>query len=168
MQLLFHLAELGPNFRFRYLNSSPPNAIYMCQWTESALVSVMTCRLFGAKPLPEPMLVYCQMDSWEQTSVKFKLEFYHFRSGKCIWNCRLPKWRPFCPGGDELTPSTEIKGNGIVKYLGVTYVNLIMYINIVLRSAALKTIICYFQLWFFSRYLIYNIYMKMEGHLVLS
>ena len=25
-----------------------------------------------------------------------------FHSRKCIWNCRLPKWRPFCPGGDEL------------------------------------------------------------------
>ena len=24
----------------------------------------MACRLFGAKPLPEPMLVYCQLASW--------------------------------------------------------------------------------------------------------
>ena len=32
----------------------------------------MACRLFGAKPLPEPMLVYCQLDSWEQISVKFE------------------------------------------------------------------------------------------------
>ena len=28
----------------------------MRQWTGSALVQVMACRLFGAKPLPEPML----------------------------------------------------------------------------------------------------------------
>ena len=27
----------------------------------SALVQVMACRLFGAKPLPEPMLAYCQL-----------------------------------------------------------------------------------------------------------
>ena len=20
---------------------------------------------------------------------------------KCVWNCRMPKWRPLCPGGDE-------------------------------------------------------------------
>ena len=61
----------------------------------------MTCRLFGTKPLPEPMLTYCQLDSWEQISVKFEAEFYHFQSRKCIWN-GLPKWRPFCPGGNEL------------------------------------------------------------------
>ena len=34
----------------------------------------MACRLFGAKPLPEPMLAYCQLDHWEQISVKFELE----------------------------------------------------------------------------------------------
>ena len=83
-------------------NSSPSSATYMRQWTRSTLVQVMVCCLFGAKPLPEPMLAYCQLDSWEQTSVKFELIFYHFRSIKCFWNCRLPKWRPFCPGGDRL------------------------------------------------------------------
>ena len=33
------------------INSSPPSAIYMCQWIRSALVQIMACRLFGAKPL---------------------------------------------------------------------------------------------------------------------
>ena len=28
---------------------------------------VMACRMFGAKPLPEPMLAYCQLDCWEKT-----------------------------------------------------------------------------------------------------
>ena len=74
----------------------------MRQWTGSSLFQVMACRLFGAKPLPEPMLIYCQLDSREQVSVKFESEFYHFHSRKCIWKCRLPIWRPFCPGGDEL------------------------------------------------------------------
>ena len=60
------------------------------------------CRT-GVKPLPEPMLAHCQLDSWDQISVKFKSEFYHFHSRKCIGNCRLPKWRPFCPGRDELS-----------------------------------------------------------------
>ena len=32
-------------------NSSPPSAPYMRQWIRSALVQIMTCRLFGAKPL---------------------------------------------------------------------------------------------------------------------
>ena len=37
--------------------------------------SGITCRLFGAKALPEPMLTCCQFDSWEQFSVTLELEF---------------------------------------------------------------------------------------------
>ena len=88
---------------FLYINSSPPSAAYMRQWTVWALVQVMAWRLFGAMPLPEPMLGYYQLDSWEQVSVKFESEFYHSHSRKCICNCRLPKWRPFCPRRDEIT-----------------------------------------------------------------
>ena len=33
------------------LDSSPPSAAYMRQWTGSALVQIMACRLLGAKPL---------------------------------------------------------------------------------------------------------------------
>ena len=33
------------------LNSSPPSDAYMHQWIKSALVQIMTCRLFSAKPL---------------------------------------------------------------------------------------------------------------------
>ena len=85
----------------QWLNSSPPSAAYMRQWTESSLVQVMACRLFGTKPLPEPMLAYCQLDSWEQISVKFELALYHSHSRKCIWKCRLPKQRPCCPVGEN-------------------------------------------------------------------
>ena len=58
----------------RNINSSPTSAAYMRQWIGSALVQIMACRLFGAKPLSKPMLGYCQLDSQEQTS------------WKCIWN----------------------------------------------------------------------------------
>ena len=60
------------------LYPSPPSAAYSRQWTWSALVQVMACRLFGAKPLPEPMLAYCQLDSWEQKSWKLKRDLYIF------------------------------------------------------------------------------------------
>ena len=53
------------------VNSSPPSAAYMRQWTGSALAQIMACRLFGTKPLSKPMLAYCQLDPEEQTSVKF-------------------------------------------------------------------------------------------------
>ena len=43
----------------KWINSSPPSAAYM---SRSALFQIMACRLFGAKPLPEPMLTYCQLD----------------------------------------------------------------------------------------------------------
>ena len=88
------------NTKSSFLNSYPPSA-YMRQWIGSALVQIMAWRLVGAKPLPEPMLAYCQLDSWEQISVKFEPELWHFHSRKCIWNCRMPKRQPFCPGGDD-------------------------------------------------------------------
>ena len=44
------------------VNSSPPSAAYMHQWIGSALVQIMACRLFGAKPLSKTMLAYCQLD----------------------------------------------------------------------------------------------------------
>ena len=81
---------------------SPHNSQYLTS-IGSALVQVMACRLFGAKPSLEPLLAFCQLDYWEQILVKFESEFCHFHSRKCIWNCRLPKWRPSCPGRDELT-----------------------------------------------------------------
>ena len=42
--------------------SSPPSAAYIRQWPGSALVQVMACRLSGAKPLPEPVLTYHQLN----------------------------------------------------------------------------------------------------------
>ena len=81
-----------------YLNSSPPCAAYMRQWTGSALVQIMACRLFGAKPLPEPMLTYCRLDPSEQTSVKFELKIQNFSFKKMLLKRSSGKWRPFCFG----------------------------------------------------------------------
>ena len=65
-----------------------PHVAYRHQWTGSALVKVMACGLFSAKPLPDPMLAYCQLDLRGQISVKFEFEFYHFHSRKYLWSCR--------------------------------------------------------------------------------
>ena len=56
----------------RQMNSSPPSAAYMSLWTGPAMVQVMACRLFGVKPLPEPMPTYCQLGPQEHTSVQFE------------------------------------------------------------------------------------------------
>ena len=45
-----------------FINSSPPSTAYMHHLIGSALVQIMACRLFGAKPLSKPMLGYCQLD----------------------------------------------------------------------------------------------------------
>ena len=53
------------------------------------LIQAMACRLFGAKPLPKPVLTNCQLDSWKQILVEFKWKYADFHSTKCIWNLRL-------------------------------------------------------------------------------
>ena len=75
---------------------SPKCRIYV-QVNWNFTVNGMPCRLFGANPSPDPMLPYCQSNSWEQISVRFKSKSNLFIQ-KFIWKCRLPKWRPFCPG----------------------------------------------------------------------
>ena len=43
---------------------------------------IIACWLFGAKPLPEPLRTYCQLNHQEQTSVKLELINYVFHSRK--------------------------------------------------------------------------------------
>ena len=85
------------------INSSPPRAAYKCQWTVSALVQIMACRLYGTKPLSEPMLDHYQLDPWEQSSVKFFLiKIQNFSFMKMHVKISSVEWGPFCPEGDEL------------------------------------------------------------------
>ena len=79
------------------IHSSHPRAPYMRRWTGTSLVQVMACRLLGAKPLPEPMPAYSQLDLWKQISAKFESKLCHFH-----WTdntnmtfstaCVLPGW----------------------------------------------------------------------------
>ena len=64
------------------IKACPSGAAYMRRWTGSALVQVMACRLDGAKPLSEPMLPYCQLDSKEHISMKFLFEIQMFSTKK--------------------------------------------------------------------------------------
>ena len=57
----------------------------------------MAMRLFGAKPLPEPTLAYCQLDPQEQTSVKFESN-----TKFSLKKVSSAKWRPFLFRGDDL------------------------------------------------------------------
>ena len=89
----------------RLTNSSLPGAAYMRQWTGSALVQIMACRLFGAKPLSEPMLKYCQLDltnklQWNSNrNTKFFIQENAFENVVCEMAAILSR-------GDDLLPST--------------------------------------------------------------
>ena len=80
------------------INSSPHSAANMHQWIGSALVQIMACHLFSAKPLSKPMLSYYQLDPQEQTSVKFQSKYKPFHSQKCIWKYHLRNGGHFVQG----------------------------------------------------------------------
>ena len=71
------------------INSSPTSAAYMRRWTGSALVQKMACRIFGAEPLSEPMLGFCQLDTKEQN---FSFTKMHVKISSA-------KWGQFVQGG---------------------------------------------------------------------
>ena len=89
-----------------YVYPPPHSAAYMRQWFGSALVEIMACRLFGAKPLSIPMIKYCQLDTEEQTSMKFKTQtlFIHENASVNIV-CKIAAIlsRGGGGGGDELS-----------------------------------------------------------------
>ena len=55
----------------------------------------MACRLFGAKPLPEPMLTYCHLGSLEQASVIFESKYENFFIEVNAWKMLYAKCPPF-------------------------------------------------------------------------
>ena len=93
------------NRSFCSLNTSPL-VLHICQWIGWSLVMVMACHLFIAKPLPEAMLSYHQLNPEQQTSVKVKSK-YKSRSCKCIWKYRLWNGCHFAQGemGSSMTGS---------------------------------------------------------------
>ena len=85
-------------YNVHWVNSSSPGAAYMRWWTGLALFQVMTCHLSGTKPLLEPMLQNCQLDTLGQTSVKFESEYKTYHSWKCVSNCCLQNGSHFVRG----------------------------------------------------------------------
>ena len=62
-------------------NGSSPDRHQTISWTNAGLLSI---GLLGKK----------FSEIWNRD--------FSFLFKKCIWKCRLTKWLPFCPGGDEL------------------------------------------------------------------
>ena len=55
----------------------------------STSLQIMASGLFGAKPLAETMLPYCQLNPTKHASVKFYIKFRCFLSTKCTWKCSM-------------------------------------------------------------------------------
>ena len=70
------------------------------KYASPSLVKIIVCRLFGAKPLSEPMLYYCQLEPKELALVE--LYFICYKSNIFIKKMRLKmssgKCRIFCLG----------------------------------------------------------------------
>ena len=56
--LLKHIKTSDLGMTLVFINSLRPSDAYIRHWTGSSMVQIMACRLFGAKPLSEPMLEY--------------------------------------------------------------------------------------------------------------
>ena len=74
---------------FSVFTSLRPRDAYVRHYNITALLQIMACRLFGAKPLFEIVLPFCQLDPKEHISMKFYWTFKSFYSRKCSWKCRL-------------------------------------------------------------------------------
>ena len=58
--------------------------VIWCHGVWSALVQVMAWHLFGAKPLPEPVLTCCRLDPVEINCMEIWMKYTSYLSRKCI------------------------------------------------------------------------------------
>ena len=74
----------------------------MHQWIESALVKIMACRLFGAKPLSKPVLSFLWIGHLGTNICEILIKMQNFLFAKKLLKMSSAKWRTFWTGGDEL------------------------------------------------------------------
>ena len=85
----------------RNIYSTPSSAAYRRQWIGEALVQIMACRLFGAKPLSESILGYCRPLGTNINEILMNIPNFSVTKMHLRMSCAI--WRPFWEGGDELT-----------------------------------------------------------------
>ena len=88
----------------------------ICVGKLTIIVSIMACRLVGAKPLSEPMLAYHWFEHEEQTSVKSSAKITLFYWRKYVSKCCLRNvvhffsasmcWWSYCYGQNPSHPHT--------------------------------------------------------------
>ena len=71
------------------------------------LHTLMACRILGAKPLPTPMLLCLSIGPPGTNFSEILIKIQNFSFTKNNMQISSAKWRPFCPGGDELNPYSD-------------------------------------------------------------
>ena len=84
-----------------YCINSSPLVPHMRRWIGSALVQIMACCLFGAKPLSKSILLL-SIGTLETNFSEIFIKIQNFSFTKMHLKISSAKWWPFCPGGDEL------------------------------------------------------------------
>ena len=59
--------------------------------------------------------------------------WWWFHSRKCNWKCRLRKWQPFCPGGDEIKVYSSL-GNSWSLIFGTLGINDLSEYDLVMQQ----------------------------------
>ena len=97
---IFYITHVYVRFM---INSSTNAAAYMRQGIVSALVQVMACRLYGAKPLPIAMLCYCELDPIGTNVGEIRIRIQSFSSTKIHLKIVVGDVASTLSRGDELT-----------------------------------------------------------------
>ena len=74
-------------------------------WSPTSFGKTSWGVLFGAKPLPEPVLAYYQLDSWKQISVEFWIIFIQENAFEYVV-CK--NGGHFAQGGNKLMPTLAV------------------------------------------------------------
>ena len=91
-----------------YNSSSRPSDARLPHRSSSTLLQVTTCSLIGTKPLPKPILTYCQIDPMEHISLRFYVKHRRFHSRKIF---KMPSAK--CPNDVDMKklPHSSIVGS---------------------------------------------------------
>ena len=82
--------------------------------TGSLVIQVMAIHQFNTNSLPEPMLPYCQLIPWKQTSLKYQSKYKKkfFQVNACEDVCKMPTilFRPQSVACSQMTISRLLVG----------------------------------------------------------
>ena len=128
----------------------------MPQRVGSALVQIMTCRLFGAKPLPEPMLASCQLGLMGTNFSEIRIAILSFSFNILHLKLSSAKMAAILSRGDEFTTNL---GSWIhLKPAHERSLRLKVTQMLIYKSLQSGKIMCHTKIWWKinSRFMVYT------------